>query len=64
MDEDEGMSFEEFMARPVPIRTDPESVDRAVRYLEQWLPIGARSLGSATEDAVKTLMQFARESAG
>lgn len=61
MSDDEGMSIGEFMARPVPIRTDPESVARAIRYLEWWMPVGRSSLGLATEDAVNTLMQFARE---
>jgi hypothetical protein len=56
-----GMSYEEFMALPVPIRTDHESVARAVRYLEAWLPVGRPSIGSATDDAVQTLMAFARE---
>ena len=58
---DEGMSFAEFMAQPVPISTDPESVARAVRYMEQWLPVGKASIGYGTEHAVQTLMQFARE---
>jgi len=61
---DDGMSYDEFMAQPVPTRTDAESVARAVRYLEAWLPVGRRSLGLATEDAVQTLMQFAREHQG
>jgi len=61
MTEDVGMSYEEFMAQPVPIHTDPESVVRAVRYMEAWLPVGAQSIGSATEHSVQILMQFARE---
>jgi hypothetical protein len=55
------MSYEEFMTQPIPIRTDPESVARAVRYMEAWLPVGARSIGLGTEDSVHILMQFARE---
>jgi hypothetical protein len=62
-DADAGMSFDEFMSRPVLISTDAESVARAVRYLEWWLPVGRAGIGSATEDSINTLMQFAREQA-
>lgn len=61
--DDEGMTYEEFLAQPIPIHADPDSVARAVRYMEAWLPIGARSIGSAAEHSVQILMQFARESA-
>ena len=61
MSEDGGMSIEEFLAMPVPIPTDHDSVARAVRYLEWWLPVGRASLGSATEHSVQILMAFARE---
>jgi len=63
---DEGgevFDLDEFLAQPVPILTDPESVARAVRYMEAWLPIGAPSIGVATEHSVAILMQFARERA-
>jgi hypothetical protein len=63
-DDDGGMSYAEFMSRPVPIRSDPESAARAVRYLAWWLPVGRASIGRATEDSIHTLVQFAREQLG
>jgi len=61
MQDDGMMSYEEFMAQPVPIRTDDESVAQAVRYLEAWLPVGRAALGSGAEHAIGTLMQFVEE---
>jgi hypothetical protein len=61
---DEGMTIEEFLSQPTTISTDHESVARAVRYLEWWLPVARKSIGIATEDAMKTLMEFARQRTG
>jgi 2-keto-3-deoxy-L-rhamnonate aldolase RhmA len=62
---DEYMTYEEFAAKPVviPANPDPEDVARAVRYMEEWLPIGARSVGSATVHSIQILMNHARSTA-
>lgn len=57
---DGGMTAEEYFSRPVPVRTEPEDVARAIRYMEWWLPVGKPSLGLATESALATLLEFAR----
>lgn len=44
--------------------TDTENVKRAVRYLREWLPVAARSLGIQAHQDVQTLMQFAYEQLG
>lgn len=55
---DSGMTYEEFINQPSAY--NPEYVAPAVRYLDWWFSI-PHNIGSATEDAIKTLMQFARE---
>lgn len=57
----EYQTIDEFLAQPVPIDTSPQNVARAVRFLEQWLPITQRSLGSAAHGDIRLLMEFARE---
>lgn len=59
-DPDDGvMSLKEYFDRPNPTDTSAENVARCVRYLEWWFSI-PQNIGLVTEDAIKTLMEFAR----
>jgi hypothetical protein len=61
--EEGGMSYEEFLARPIPPDPSADAALQAVRYFEEWLPIGKAALGSATEHSLANLIAFVEQRA-
>ena len=45
---------------PPPVKLDKEAVENAVTYLQQWMNV-PRPRGPATEQALWTVIEFARE---